>query len=560
MGEIFLMKSKLLIMFIIVLCILLLQIFYSPTAGALEMITEEFSGIQSDLPIGESLTLSLEDAVLLTLKRNRDLRVKILEPKIKKTIVEENKAAFDLNVSTKLNRREYQDSASWTKDEVKADLLSRFPNLPEDFFDEMPENLETKNTTQTNDGTIRLSKLFSTGTKLKLELKSQHNKKETTRTSSDEDSSSVNSTSSTDYTTSGSLTLTQPLLQGMGKKVNLSLIQRSELEKQVSVYELQQYIMFLVAKVQKIYWDLILAKETLIIRQKSLELVNQQLLETEEKIRIGKLAESELISAQAEVAAEKEELIDAVSDLDQKKLDFILLLNPETDLWWDQNIQLTTPPEPIETEIGVIQNHVAASLKFRPDLNQARLNLQKGDLEVVRTENGLLPRLDFFFTLKRTAHSSRFPSSLDEFDNPDYMAGLIFSRPLGNREAKNQFQRAGLQRLKYLESMEYLKQKIQVEVRQAILKIERYREQIIASRANRKKQEEKLKVEKEKFRLGRSTNLMVFHAQRDLIEAEVKEVTAIIKQIKAFIDLQLAEGTLLEQWSLEVIPPLANSL
>ena len=363
----------------------------------------------------------------------------------------------------------------------------------------------------------------------------------------------------TSYTTSGSLTLTQSLLKGRGRKVNLSLVKQSEVDRQISIYELRQYIMELVEGVQKTYWDLVLAKETLNIRQKSLELANQQLIETEERIRIGKEAESEIVTAQAEVASEKEKLIDVVSDMAQKKLDFILFLNPETDILWDQNIQLTTPPEPIEMEIGNIHQHIATSLKLRPDINQAYLNLQKGDLEVVRTKNGILPRLDFFLTLKSMANGSEFPSSLDEFDNTDYKAGIVLSRPLGNREAKSQIHRANLQRLKYQESMEYLKQKIQVEVRQAILEIERYREKIIASQANRKKQAEKLKVEQEKFRLGRSTNLMVFQAQRDLIEAEVNEVTAIINQIKTFIDLHMVKGTLLEQWSLDVIPPLSES-
>ncbi|MBN1226615.1 MAG: TolC family protein, partial [Deltaproteobacteria bacterium] len=244
----------------------------------------------------------------------------------------------------------------------------------------------------------------------------------------------------------------------------------------------------------------------------------------------------------------------------QKKLDFILFLNPQNDIFWDQNIQLTTPPEPIEMEIDNIQNHIATSLRLRPDINQAYLNLQKGDFEVIRTKNGVLPRLDFFLTLESIANGSEFPASLDEFDDTDYTAGVILSRPLGNREAKSQLHRANLQRLKYQESIEYLKQKIKVEVRKAILDIDRYQEKIIASQANRKKQEEKLKVEQEKFRLGRSTNLMVFQAQRDLVDAEVNEVTAIINQIKTFIDLHMKKGTLLEQWSLDVIPPLSESL
>lgn len=559
------MKTKSLIILIIWLTISLFLVFSNYPARAQEMKKERNS---------QSLSLTLEDAVLMALKRNRDLKIKILDPKMKKTAIEERKAIFDFDLSIHLDRKEAE--TNMTKSELKnqsdtldlfqdmlnqADRVDEYPQIAEFINKNLPEDTERK--IKTNEGIINLSKFFSTGTKLELELKSQYLDKETNRLYSDGNSPPTNSTSKntlTSYTTSGSLTLTQSLLKGRGRKVNLSLVKQSEVDRQISIYELRQYVMGLVEGVQKTYWDLVLAKETLNIRQKSLELANRQLIETEERIRIGKQAESEIVTAQAEVASEKEKLIDVVSDMAQKKLDFILFLNPETDILWDQNIQLTTPPEPIEMEIGNIHQHIATSLKLRPDINQAYLNLQKGDLEVVRTKNGTLPRLDFFLTLKSMANGSEFPSSLNEFDNTDYKAGIVLSRPLGNREAKSQIHRANLQRLKYQESMEYLKQKIQVEVRKAIIEIERYREKIIASQANRKKQAEKLKVEQEKFRLGRSTNLMVFQAQRDLIEAEVNEVTAIINQIKTFIDLHMVKGTLLEQWSLDIIPPLSDSL
>ena len=262
-----------------------------------------------------------------------------------------------------------------------------------------------------------------------------------------------------------------------------------------------------------------------------------------------------MIYAQAEVAAEKGNVIDAKSTLSKQTLDFLYLLNPDVDTLWDQKVHLTTPPAPVEREIGNVQEHVAAAMRFRPDINQAYLNLKKGDLEIVRTKNGLLPKLEFFITLKQIASGSEFPESFNEFDDSDYIAGLNLSRPLGNTEAKAQARRAGLDRLKYQESIENLKQKVQVEVRKAIVEIDRCREQIVAMRANRSKQEEKLKVEQEKFRVGRSTNLEVFKAQRDLTDAQVNEVTAVIEQIKAFIDLQVSEGTLLQQWSIETVSP-----
>ena len=40
------------------------------------------------------------------------------------------------------------------------------------------------------------------------------------------------------------------------------------MDRQISVYELQQYAIEMVAKVQKNYWDLVLAEETLKIQGK----------------------------------------------------------------------------------------------------------------------------------------------------------------------------------------------------------------------------------------------------------------------------------------------------
>ena len=102
------MKTKSLIMLIICLTISLFLVFSNYPAKAQEKKTEKNS---------QSLSLSLEDAVLMALKRNRDLKVKILGPKIKKTAIEENKALFDFDLSIKLDRKEAENNM--TKTELK---------------------------------------------------------------------------------------------------------------------------------------------------------------------------------------------------------------------------------------------------------------------------------------------------------------------------------------------------------------------------------------------------------------------------------------------------------
>ncbi|MCL6584211.1 MAG: TolC family protein [bacterium] len=512
----------------------------------------------------EYLTFSLEDAVLLALNRNRDLKVQIINPQIAETAVEEKKASFDFEPSLKLQVEQTTDSSLLSQKDIRKAARDEYPNMPDEIFDSYfneyfgnVRQAEIEKKAQISGGALSLSKLFSTGTRLELNLQGQYSDEERSQRISKTDAAEEKlSSSSSRSNASASLTLTQPLLAGRGRKINLCLVREAEFDRQISAYELKQYVIELVARVQKTYWDLVLAEEKLSIREKSLELSERQMEETKEKIRLGKQAESELIFAQAEVAAEKGKVIDAKSILTQRTLDFLRLLNPEVDMLWERRVTLTTPPAPIEQEIGPMDELIATAFRSRADLAQAYLNLQKGDLEVIRTQNGLMPRLDFFITLKSLASGIQFPVSLSDFNGSDYAVGFSLSRPLGNIGAKAQSRRAGLSRLKYLESIENLKQAIQVEVRKAVVEIERCRQQIVAMQANRSRQEEKLKVEQEKFRLGRSTNLAVFQAQRDLTEAKLGEVTAVVDQIKAFIDLKVCQGTLLQEWSIEMASPL----
>jgi outer membrane protein TolC len=88
---------------------------------------------------------------------------------------------------------------------------------------------------------------------------------------------------------------------------------------------------------------------------------------------------------------------------------------------------------------------------------------------------------------------------------------------------------------------------VEVDVRTAYLEIARSQEQVVATAATRKLQEEKLRVETEKFRLGKSTSLLVAQAQRDLVSSQLDEIQAVVNYLKAIVELYRLEGSLLER-------------
>ena len=88
---------------------------------------------------------------------------------------------------------------------------------------------------------------------------------------------------------------------------------------------------------------------------------------------------------------------------------------------------------------------------------------------------------------------------------------------------------------------------MEVDVRTAHIDVDRTKQQIAASSATRRFDEEKLRTETEKLRVGRSTSYLVAQAQRDLLSSRIAEVRALVNYIKALIDLYRLDGSLLER-------------
>ena len=94
-------------------------------------------------------------------------------------------------------------------------------------------------------------------------------------------------------------------------------------------------------------------------------------------------------------------------------------------------------------------------------------------------------------------------------------------------------------------ALDNLSQLVEVDVRNAYIEVNRNKQQITASSATRKFNEEKLRSETERLRVGKSTSFLVAQAQRDLLASRIAEVQAVANYIKALVDLYQQDGSLL---------------
>ena len=121
---------------------------------------------------------------------------------------------------------------------------------------------------------------------------------------------------------------TQSLLRGFGTAVNLASVNQARIDVEISQYELRGFVQTLIAQVEETYWDYAMAERKIEIYSQSLALAQKQLEETQERIKVGDLAQTEQSAAEAEVALRREDLINARSTLAKTKLDLLRLVNP----------------------------------------------------------------------------------------------------------------------------------------------------------------------------------------------------------------------------------------
>ena len=482
-----------------------------PAIAPTEFRTPETESFELATPDEGPAELSVEQAVMLALRNNSDLRVRQLAPVVTGAYEQIERGAFDPELFAEAQYFE-----------EKANETSR--SSGEQF------GVSAQETTIS----AGLRQFYPTGTTLEASVGQER---------------SLSNRAPEQQTARLELSVTQALLRGLGPAVNLASVRQAELDTLASRYELRGFAEALLADTETAYWDYVLARQEIAIFEQSLAVARKQREEIELSIEVGLLPEIEAAAAKAEEALRVQALINARSQLEDRRLRLLRLISPDPDGHLDRVITASSEPRIVSRPITDLDERLQLAEQSRPDLNEARLRLQQNRLETIVTRNGLLPRLDLFITLGKTGFADAFSDSFRAMDEETYdlSVGVRLSHFLGNRATRGRNLAAFASRQQAGEAVANLRQLVHLDVRLAVNEVERVRQQIEASRATRIFQEQTLNAEQERFAVGTSTALQIARAQRDLLQAQISEVEAIVSYRTALVRLYLAEGSLLER-------------
>lgn len=350
-------------------------------------------------------------------------------------------------------------------------------------------------------------------------------------------------------------TITQPLLRNAGVAINKTFIAIAQNNAIVEQHVFRDRVMTVVASVEQTYWELVFANENLKVAQAALKAAKELLATNREKAKVGVMTLIDVLQAETAVASRVEQTLLAEKAIRDQEDQLRRLLNPgEENL--RQDVRLTPADSPVTVlEPLSLQEVIDTAIAQRPEMVQAKKQVESGELNKQFARNQLLPTLSLQGTIGLAGLGGDYGESFTRNFNGDfynYGAGLVLSYPLGNRAAISTYNKRKLEAQNAEVALANVRQQIIVGVREAVRRVQTDFKRIETTRSARIMAEKQLEAELERLKVGLSTTRFVLDFQRDLATAQGHELRAIVDYNKSLSNLARHKATTLDRYQLEL--------
>lgn len=380
------------------------------------------------------------------------------------------------------------------------------------------------------------------------------------------------------YNAGTSISFTQPLRRNFRIDQTRGNIKLVNLDLKTNDSKFKQKVVETVASIQSQYWDLVAAIRDYEIKRGSVKLAQITLRDNKKKVEIGTLAPIGVTEAQATMAQREVDLIASEERIfnTENALRALISNDRNADIW-RKVIVPTDNPDFQEYKVD-LDLAIETALKNRPELEQIDITLRQSEISQQMTENMKKWQFDLQGSFGSTGVAG--PQTIKNgvpTINPDLVGGMfhayqtIFTGgftnwqvafqvliPLKNRSVESQLAQQKITMRQQLMQRKSAEQTVQVDIRNAVQKIETNRKQVETAKVARQLAMEQLDGEEKRFQAGLSENFRVLDRQSALSQAQYVELQALINYRKSIITLQRAMYTLLESNDFEIAKSSSN--
>jgi outer membrane protein TolC len=354
-----------------------------------------------------------------------------------------------------------------------------------------------------------------------------------------------------------SVGFSQNLLNGFGARANGRFIRigRNNLKYSMSVF--RQNVIAAAAAVMTTYYDLLADQESIRVAQEGLRYAQKLLEDNQVELKIGAVAQYDVVRSQEEVALREQDLLAAQNTFSQdaQSLKAKISKSFNEELATVEIAPSDRLPEPHPDDVPALAQALHEAASHRPEIEQADLNLRNQEYTIQGTRNALLPSVQVFASYSFSGLGGALrPTFTNVFQNdyPNISYGVSVGIPFRNRTAQADAARAVLEQRQLQMKLQDAKNQAVWDVSKAVSAVQQAKSQLDATLKLATVARQVLDMQQQKFLLASATVEDVITAQRDLATAEGNVVKARATYAKALIQYEQATGTLLERNKIEL--------
>ena len=356
------------------------------------------------------------------------------------------------------------------------------------------------------------------------------------------------------YTADLAIGIDQPLLRGFGQSVNLAELRLAENARGRARHEFRARLLNTVRAAENAYWQLVFERRKLAILERLLART------IDDRDRLEKRKDFDVSPVQLTEANSFVELrrADVIRARQQVRIasDRLKALIDSPDLPIADETLIRPVDTPMEEALTFsLYDAIRTALRQRPDLEQALLEINDSTIRRRVAENLTLPKLNLLGTLRYNGSDDGLRESYDQVDSADYVdyiLGLRFEQPIGNRAAQARLRRRDLERKSAVLAYRRQARNAVLEVKNALRSVIASYQVVGAAEAARLSAADNLRAieEQEKAGVALTPEFLLdlkLATQQRLADAEIQEAQALTDYNTAITDLYRATGNLLER-------------
>ncbi len=332
------------------------------------------------------------------------------------------------------------------------------------------------------------------------------------------------------------LQVTQPLYTGGAVAAGIESAEATELSQEAFYEQVMQDTLL---SLHQSWYAVLLAKEVVTVREESIDLLEKQLNQTQERFDAGTVSRFEVLRAEVALANGRPPLIRARNQYRLAVVDLFQVIGLETG----ESVQTEIVGELGYSEtVSNLSDALSTAKQNRPEFRSVDQAIISADAIVRSVQSAKRPNVNLVggYGFQKSSFSDKFDDALN-----GWTVGVQGSWKIWDSKSTDGQVISARSRVRQLElARDELDLQVGTQVRQALSSVQEARELVESSRKVVEQASEVLTLAEDRYAVGSAIQLEVYEAELALTEARTNEVQALHDFNLALAAFERSTGTI----------------